>query len=771
MKRIVLLLTMVVTTMMSVQAQPLSITKSDGSKLFYENDFKFLPQVVDGKPVWQFLGIARDEHGVELVDEHGTPLGYEVRFSIGDVEHIKFLQASKEEEGQRQALMEFYQEMNGDNWINHDYWGTDWPIRRWYGNQYNETYINHLYLDKNNLEGPFPSSLEKMPFLVGLWLGDNKISGELPTYLANMYNLKWLVLNGNKLSGNIPEEIVKLPFLQNFILSHNNYSGPFPESLLLKLMDKSLHENFNFNLRCNDFSGKVPDAIKNHPKFVDEWPNVIIQNGQVDLSDVILKAPVFDCTDINGNKFNLGDVYSSHKFTLLYDWGWWCPWSELLNQQLLPVYETYKEKGFEVIAINHAQNEGLTSYVREHDIPWVNVREDIGHNYEGSVLSFMVTPYYHLVDQHGNIVYTSAMDASGKDMIENPDYRNGLFAYLEEAMGKTEYNFYTSTDYSKDGEVMKLQTATVGQGVDIVFIGEGFVDKDMNEGGIYEQRMNEAMEQFFAYEPLTSLRNRFNVYAVKAVSPNAEFFGDAKHAIEENNSKAFEYAQKVTTLIPNRPMHINIIYSSFSGGRDVTWMYDDNSYVAYMMDGISMALNHEAGGHGIGRLLDEYIESGNEKLSLPEDKKVEADAIWASNGLGANIDWRSDITQVKWAKFINDSRYADEGLGLFEGSWLYRYGAYRPTLNSMMRYNDTPFNAPSREAIYKYVMQESEGAGWTYDYETFATFDEAGRTEFVNALNSSNLQRAPKKGIQKELQLSAPPIFEKGTWQDALNKK
>ena len=37
-------------------------------------------------------------------------------------------------------------------------------------------------------------------------------------------------------------------------------------------------------------------------------------------------------------------------------------------------------------------------------------------------------------------------------------------------------------------------------------------------------------------------------------------------------------------------------------------------------------------------------------------------------------------------------------------------------LSSMMRFNDSPFNAPSREAIYKYVMQESEGPSWQYDY-------------------------------------------------------
>ena len=771
MKRIAFLLLTVAATIMSAQAQPLRITKHDGSQIFFTNSLSYQPQLRDGKPVWLFWGEARDEHGASLLDENGVPLSYEVRFSVADVDEIKLIQADEEKEGQRQALMEFYRQMNGDNWICRDNWGTDKPVNEWYGNQYNEKLINHLYLNDNNLQGPFPSSMEQMPFLSSLWLHGNKIAGELPAYLTNMYDLKIISLGNNQLSGNIPEQLAELPMLRNLILAGNNYSGPFPERILLKLLDRKLHEgvSVSFNFRDNDFSGKVPDAIKNHPAFKDEWPGILIQRGHVDLSDVTLQAPTFQCTDLNGNTFNLADVYRSHKYTLLYDWGWWCPWSELLNQRLLPAYKGYKDKGFEVIAINDTQDEGLESFVKENNIPWVNVRGDIGHNYHGSVLSFDHTPYYYLVDEHGNIVYTSEMDANGNNMSENLDYRNGLFAYLEGVLGKVDYSGYTSTDYSKDGEVMTLQTATLGQGVDIVFVGEGFVDKDMESGGKYEQTMQEAMEQFFAFEPFTSLRNRFNVYAVKAVSANAEFVEGATHAIDNDDSKAFAYARKVTTLIPDRPLHINVIYSSF-GGRSVTYMYDDNSYVAYMMDGVSMVLNHEAGGHGIGRLLDEYVDAENANLTLPEEKKAEIDAIWASNGRGANVDWRSDPAEVKWAHLISDPRYADETLDVCEGSFLYSYGAYRPTVNSMMRYNDCPFNAPSREAIYKYVMQESESPDWTYNYETFVAFDAAGRAEFANYLYSSAANRTPAKrqGSRQLRQLTAPPVAVKGTWRDKL---
>ena len=78
-----------------------------------------------------------------------------------------------------------------------------------------------------------------------------------------------------------------------------------------------------------------------------------------------------------------------------------------------------------------------------------------------------------------------------------------------------------------DGQTIQLQQATVGRGIDLVFLGEGFVDRDMGDGGLYEQKMREAMEQFFSIEPYKSFRNRFNVFLVKVVSPNAEFTADA----------------------------------------------------------------------------------------------------------------------------------------------------------------------------------------------------------------------------------------------------
>lgn len=83
----------------------------------------------------------------------------------------------------------------------------------------------------------------------------------------------------------------------------------------------------------------------------------------------------------------------------------------------------------------------------------------------------------------------------------------------------------------------------------------------------------------------------------------------------------------------------------------------------------------------------------------------------------------------------------------------------------MMRYNDTPFNAPSREAIYKFVMRESEGSQWVYDYETFVQFDAAGREEFVNAKKSGARTNKRMSPLRLEPTTKAP-ILHEGTWRD-----
>jgi len=386
----------------------------------------------------------------------------------------------------------------------------------------------------------------------------------------------------------------------------------------------------------------------------------------------------------------------------------------------------------------------------------------------------------YFFDQNGQLVYKAEYNANcpgWKHELVHERCNNFLRSYLGEPAEHPEFSaeIYTSTDYSRDGEVVALQEATVGQGINMVFLGEAYVDKDMESGGLYEQKMMEAMEAFFSVEPYKSMRERFNVYAVKVVSPNSIFGERGKQAINQNNKLCFEYANKIPNADKNPPM-VTVIYRTFvwgsSMGRSHTNMYEDGSFVAYIICGLDddsdvNTLIHESGGHGFAGLLDEYVESGNEELTLPEEKKSYLDNVWVKSSWGANVDWHNDVTTVKWSHFLNDARYADDGLGLYEGAYLYGHGAYRPTENSMMRHNNAPFNAPSREQIYKRIMQLSEGEGWKYDYEEFVKFDEKSR----KSESRSTIKPLTEAERREYIKNHRPPTFIKGTWRDAMKGK
>ena len=754
MKRFFLLLTMAVAVGVStfaqnrITGQPAIIRLASGDSLITDLMMGGVhPRLVDGEVVWR-VGYDSDDH----------------HYFIKDVTSIDLLTPEQSMANAREALIKFYKAMDGDHWLNNTNWCSDKPISEWYGvYTYDRPYVSNLSLPDNNLKGELPD--EGVLFGMGPWssmyLMGNHISGPIPSDIKRNIQIQSLVLSSNQMTGQLQAELLDFPYIKRLWVNGNKMTGEIPAGIE-RLMYVINNEKNLLDISGNDFSGKVPDAVVNHPRFHMKWPQIIPQGGHLTLPDIPgYRLPV---TDLNGNVFNTSDVYQDNEYTLIFNYS---SANGEFTDKLKKAYETYKSKGFEVLGMQPGDAELVNDYLHANNISWLNLDPK---SFMDSIANYyLYLNFINLVDKKGNIVFTSLMDEKGKmeDTMGSSHRDQKLFDVLADKFGKVDFTPYTSVDYSRDGEVMTLQQASQGQGVDLVFIGNAFVDKDMGPGGRYEQKMHEAMEQFFAYEPFTSLRNRFNVYAVKAVSPNAELYEGTTQAIK-TDADAFEYAKKIPTLIPNRPLFVNVIYNSFNAGRSITYTYDDNSYLALDFNGVNRVINHEGGGHGIGRLLDEYAESVTSVAS--QEVKDYYEKIWTEKENGANIDIHSDVTKTHWARFAADARYASEGLGAYEGGGTYAYGIYRPTLNSMMRYNDTPFNAPSREAIYKNVMKLSEGPDWVYDYETFVAFDENGRNEFA-ATNSQMARRkdAPKQNHdQDEIFQSLPPVMKQGSWQDAI---
>ena len=653
------------------------------------------------------------------VPEGGMKAGRIYDLTVNDID-VDYDTIEKE---QREALIALYNATGGPQWRDNTNWCSDKPLKEWRGLNVSNGIVNDIMLTGNNLTGYIPDDIEKLRYLERLHLGYNNLSGTLP------------------------ESISKLEHLSELELCFNSLEGAIPESYAV-LMDRLEL----LDLGNNNFSGRLPEAIVSHPNWKNLWVRCI--NGGFDISGVKLPVADFVAKDIDGNIISSDIEFSKNKLTAIVHWSHDCPFSiDFIENHLIALYEMYKTKGFEVIGYSLDSEDEMRNYINEHQIKWRNLEISLlpGESQIPGLFT-LATPTVFVIDQNKEVIF--------QDMTQD---RNGLSNVLSEYLG--DVDLYTSTDYSRDGEVQILQTATKGKGINLVFMGEAFVDKDMGDDGLYEQVMKKAMEQYFAYEPLKSFRDRFNVYCVKVVSPNAEFYPNAVHRINEDDALCFEYARKVPGL-ENAPYQmISVIYNKGCSGRSYTTMYlDGGTYVGYMMDGVNDVLNHEVCGHGLGRLMDEYVEGGYENQTLPDAGRIELDNMWNNYGWGANVDWRNSTEEVKWAHFLDDMRYAGESLGLYEGSYLYGKGAYRPTENSMMRYNDSPFNAPSRERLYQVIMKLSEGDSWVYDFEDFAAYDEINRNYSVSRALSAPSSQNVREDWEKR---HRAPVVKRGGWKDA----
>ena len=339
-----------------------------------------------------------------------------------------------------------------------------------------------------------------------------------------------------------------------------------------------------------------------------------------------------------------------------------------------------------------------------------------------------------LYDENGNLLWHVERDWD----IPAAEYAEMLDPILREHLGEpVEHDPYvpeppyTSSDYSKDGELMELQKASEGSGINVIFMGDGYVDLDMEEDGQYERDMRASMEYLFEIEPLKSLRTRFNVYAVKVVSPNKFGAYNGQQALNQDLNKAAEYISKVLPAVDIAQAHICIVEnnsrSSFASG--YTAMQDaGGSFAVIEEGGASSVIVHEVGGHGIGKLLDEYIYAGYEdnhtQPGAEESFRQWIKTDYHDKGWGMNISATDVPEDVPWAHMLKDEFYSRE-TSIYMGAWYWPYGLWRPSENSVMNNDYSHFNAPSREAIYKYVMRTSEGAEWTYDFETFKAWDMA----------------------------------------------
>lgn len=300
--------------------------------------------------------------------------------------------------------------------------------------------------------------------------------------------------------------------------------------------------------------------------------------------------------------------------------------------------------------------------------------------------------------------------------------------------------------YHPDGYCRVYQKATEGAGVDIFIVGDGYDKAEYAVGGTADYWLERAAEAIFEIEPYKKLRSLFNVYIVYAHSPER-----GVGLFDNERASRFGYWQRKPTQMSNAGFNRQEVFDLCKQGlesigrKDIpttlyvemvvnctsTGLYRGMMYSRRIYDGdgeymLRVALNptnptgfnsliwHEFGGHCFGGMRDEYVP-----------RKGASERLFKGDKLSANLDTESDPKLVKWARFIEDSRYAHENIGVYRGGGARYTNVYRATETSILRQGGNSklrFNAPSRAEIYRKTM-EMAYPGWKFDYEEFVKFD------------------------------------------------
>lgn len=354
------------------------------------------------------------------------------------------------------------------------------------------------------------------------------------------------------------------------------------------------------------------------------------------------------------------------------------------------------------------------------------------------------------------IVIILALTGCGKDEVEDDDVTPKSSFSIEEGNG---------------GKVTQLQKHTIGNGVPVVIMCDGFLDKDIT-GGKYRKATTMALGTLFSVRPMDMLRDYFDVYEVTAVSDNDSFSTNSKTAFSvkiskdsnpkvvssgitnHDDMKVVEYAKKaIGEKRINDALIIVLINDKSSAGlcshhgnyikSDIPKGYSEGCSVAYVTlidtkdfkPDCNIVLWHEAIGHGFAMLADEYARK---KGKIPDAERLNMVDL-QNYGFYNNISFSSDVKKSKWADFAADSRYKSESLGCYKGAACYQSGAYRPTSNSIMNSGDS-FDVVARSMIYKRCMRLAYGDSWKFNYEDFVKFDING-----TKANASSKLKAPLK--------------------------
>lgn len=310
-----------------------------------------------------------------------------------------------------------------------------------------------------------------------------------------------------------------------------------------------------------------------------------------------------------------------------------------------------------------------------------------------------------------------------------------------------------------------LNEATVGEGIDIVFLGDGFTEEDI-ENGKWDMALDTIRAYMFETEPFKTYKKHFNIYALPHPFEGT-LYGDGEvktelatynpdkglgESIEMKRDVISKYAFENTPVSKNKKdfskmlvcLLLNADKGTYSGwcSRNIInptsflcmGIAPCNTFAKYCHRSI---FTHELMGHGFGGFLDEYYGSESGTGTWPEDEIPTKIENWTKWDDGWNLCYSdSDPTKIpeNWWKLSQIDEYKPY-VGFYEGGHaMFRYGVWRCTWHSVMNssgegggshwYN---YYSPVQREILLYRIYKLSGMEKEYSLDKFIEYDVINR--------------------------------------------
>lgn len=360
---------------------------------------------------------------------------------------------------------------------------------------------------------------------------------------------------------------------------------------------------------------------------------------------------------------------------------------------------------------------------------WIHPSKTSGYKKTEMTVVIDVLPHGS-PNREGSIIFTltDQTDEDGNDI--TCDYQVKQFDY----------------EHDEDSQT-QLQAATKGSGIDIVFVGDGYDAEDIASGQ-FLQDMEEGMEYFFAIEPYLTYKDYFNVYADISMSYDSgvcsnvniwrqtkfgtTYGSGANNRLGINYTDVFNYVLDDVSGTAITPSNVNqsliVCVLNDDAYEGITALYDSGAACAfvphsraYYPNDYRGLIQHEAGGHGFGKLGDEYIYHRDNIWTCTCNCCAHADHVAGRKAIGwyRNLSLNGRYKDIDWSHLIFDSRYGDI-VDIYEGGYMHGRGIYRSEVNSCMNNNVPYYSTISRQAIVERIMQYSGG---TFSFEDFVSKD------------------------------------------------